>query len=851
MTDRARRVILGTIAACALVAVAVVVGLRARHRGAAVGAATKKDGGAAIHAPAGPQLPGVGDPGTHLAGFVVDGAGLPVPGAEVSAEPEKGVVDRALATTSAGSASGSAAAADAGVAAAPDDAGAAVVAVSPATGADGQFVISGIAPGRYRVRVTGPGLLPAEVRYVPVPSDAVRIVIARQVTIEGTVTDGGKPVIRANVGIRSEAIGGTLDVMTDVHGAFSVPELPEGRYQVYAYLGALAARTVRVNRLGAGPFQPVELRLEAGAVVVGRVIDKDEGTGLLAAVELRPSGEDQAPRYARTGADGVFRIEGVPNGRWIADAFAPGYLSATAVELDAGKGIPEVALVRGATIEGRVLDGDGHPVEGASVRALAGTTNPTELSEDVDLDRLRRFSGRTAAPVSDVGPASDPQLVPRGELGVMVGPIPPIPPPGAQAAQPAALSGPSLVGEPPPLEVDPARASIWTTGADGRYRIRGIAKGKAAVLASAVGFAEARSKQVTLGGGEVATGIDIVLTAGTVVAGRVTDARGPIAGAQVSVTPEVGAPIEGFTDDAGEFKLGPVTGKIELAANAYGHVDVKKTLELAATKGTTPAERREDLVLAIADATLAGTLDDALGAPVNGATLEVLGAGEGRRGLVEKDGTFSIDMLPPGKLRVRVTHPDYPPAELEAEATTTGVSQRLRLPLGGGIDGALVDDQTGAPLAGIAISATGPGGTVEATTDKDGRYRLVPLRPGSWRIDVKLPGYRAQSRDVDVQAARTPGTTTVHDIRIDLARGALVGGLVRDSRGQRVAGAHVVVKGATTSVDGDTDAQGEFRLHDCPTGDLVVSAERGDLHAQTKVTVRAGSEVLTLQLELK
>ena len=85
--------------------------------------------------------------------------------------------------------------------------------------------------------------------------------------------------------------------------------------------------------------------------VVGRVIDRDEGTGVRAAIELRPAGDDQPSRYARSEADGVFRIEGVASGRWIADAFAPGYVSPGGVELEAGRGIPELALIRGAILE--------------------------------------------------------------------------------------------------------------------------------------------------------------------------------------------------------------------------------------------------------------------------------------------------------------------------------------------------------------------------------------------------------------------------------------------------------------------------------------------------------------------
>src|SRR3569623_2092303 len=386
-----------------------------------------------MRAPMMPHLPGM-KPGVRITGFVVDGAGLPVSGAVVQADLEQGAVDRALAPAKkgAGSASGtgsaSASGSGSGSGSGTGTGTGSGSEQSYPTGTDGHFIVEGLVPGRYKLRVTGAGLLAAEVRFVPVPSDEARIVVARQISIDGTVTDGGKPVAAAMVGIRGDAIGGALEIKTDTKGAFHVPNLPEGRYQVYAWQAALAARAVRVNRL------------EAGAIVVGRVIDRDEGTGIVAAIELRPTGDDQAPRYARSGDDGVFRIEGVPNGRWIADAFAPGYLSPGGVELDAGKGVPELALARGASVEGKGDGGAGHPVAGATVRAITAGTNPTEYSAEVDQDRLRRFSGRMAAPTAPtLAMGSDPQLIARGELGVMIGPIPPVPPQGAEDARAAAV----------------------------------------------------------------------------------------------------------------------------------------------------------------------------------------------------------------------------------------------------------------------------------------------------------------------------------------------------------------------------------------------------------------------------
>lgn len=836
------------IAVLALVGVVVIAGavMFAKGRGRSGprdGGVETKDGGAALRAPEGPKLPGAAVGGVRLTGFVVDGAGLPVIGAEVSAEIEKGAADKALAPVPS---------ADAGVMA--------PVAVAAPTGLDGRFFVEGLEPGRYRVRVIGTGLLPAEVRFVPVPSDATRIIVSRQVAIEGVVTDGGKPAANVNVAVRGDAIGGQLDLKTDAAGAFAFANLPEGRYQVFAWQGALAARAVRVGRLGAGPFAPVTLLLEPATIVIGRVIDRDEGTGIVAAVELRPQGDDQAPRYARTGDDGVFKIEGVPNGTWIADAFTPGYLSPGGIEIAAGQGVPEIALTRGASIEGKVVDADGNPIAGATVRALTAGTNPTETSAAVDQSRLRRFSGHMAAPTSTTTGAmtADPGFIPRGELGVTVGPIPPLPPPGAQIAMPAVVDqiAAGMAGEPPPLTIDPALASIWTTGTDGVYRIRGLAKGKVSVLASAAGYAEGRSKEIAVDVKQALTKIDIVLSPGTFLIGKVSNQHGaPVIGAQVSVTPEVGAPMSAFSDDTGAYRLGPVTGKVQLHATAYGHGDANRGLELAAVKGAVAAEQKEDLVLAVADAILAGTLDDSSGAPVAAATIEVLGgSADGRSAVVGSDGTFSLDQLPAGPLRIRVRHPDYPTKDLDTVASDGKQRVRLRLPLGGAIEGVVIEETSAAALTSITVAATGPGGaTADATTDKLGRFKLGPLEPGAWKLTLKLPGYLQATRTVDVTAARTPGSTTVRDIRIELARGALIGGTVRDERGQRVDGATIRViplKGGT-AVEGTTDKLGEFKLRDCPTGDLEVTATKGDATGGSRITARAGDEILSVAIDVR
>ena len=282
----------------------------------------------------------------------------------------------------------------------------------------------------------------------------------------------------------------------------------------------------------------------------------------------------------------MFRIEGVPNGRWIADAFSPGYTSPGGVELDAGRGVPELALVRGATIEGRVLDGEGRPIEGATVRALTGEgTAAQEQSAAVDQDRLRRFSGRTAAPALPVTGllSDDPSFIPRGELGVTVGPIPPIPPPGARrraagldrSHRRRARRGAGAAARRSGAAVDlDDRRRTGGTGSAGCRRAR---RRCSPPRPGSPRAARARSRSSRR---RSATGIDITLTPGTILVGKVTDQhKVPVIGAQVTARPEVGAAIDASPSPTATYRIGPVTGTVELSASAFGHADAKRTVD--------------------------------------------------------------------------------------------------------------------------------------------------------------------------------------------------------------------------------------------------------------------------------
>ena len=664
--------------------------------------------------------------------------------------------------------------------------------------------------------------------------------------------------------------------------------------------GDLAARAQRALRLGAGPFPPVQLHLESAAIVVGRVVARGTSDPVVAQVALRPAPGalapdvivEEPPRFARTDDGGAFRIEGVPHGRWTAEAYAPSWVAAGTLEFDAGKSPLVLEVTAGGVIEGTVVDGDGRPVAGAALSAWSpGAAGEGRLvSADAEADRLRRYAGlgRAAAPAPapDLPVGVDPRFVPRGELGVLLGPIPMPPPPGAVAARRAtivddglavaAAAGAAAGGDagvpagPAPLPIDPDHAPVWITGADGRFRLPGLARGAWTVVADAPGYAEARSHPVEVGPGRHAD-VRLVVSRGVFVTGTVTDQhRDPVVGATVTVELAGGAraraalatsaPLEAITAEDGTYRLGPVVGKVHLGATAYGHADAERELDLAAPDGDARDEH-VDLVLVIADGAVEGELDDPTGLPVAGAHLVVVGgagadvASGARRTTTDQAGRFRIGSLPPGKVALRVEADGFPVQALE---TPTETDLHLTIALGGGLEGLVFDRLTGEPIAGAAITATGPGGQRrDAETPAGGRLSLVPLTAGAWHVRVTLTGYLPTSRTVDVPVGDWPGQVTVRDLRFELERGALLGGVVRDRFGSRLPGASVTVRragagaGDDATATGRTDADGAFRLVDVPTGELEVTVEKDALRGAATLTLRPGDEYLSLQIEAK
>src|SRR5260370_33418871 len=78
------------------------------------------------------------------------------------------------------------------------------------------------------------------------------------------------------------------------------------------------------------------------------------------------------------------------------------------------------------------------------------------------------------------------------------------------------------------------------------------------------------------------------------------------------------------------------------------------------------------------------------------------------------------------------------------------------LPASGDIGGTVIDSTASAPLPGGEVRISQGGKLVASTiTDHFGRYAVPNLPAGSYSVEVRYLGYRAQTRDVTIGDAET------------------------------------------------------------------------------------------------
>lgn len=461
----------------------------------------------------------------------------------------------------------------------------------------------------------------------------------------------------------------------------------------------------------------------------------------------------------------------------------------------------DVATVARGSIEGRVLDPGGGPIDGAQV---CGFASSRRLSDDDTREPLCATSGADGAYRLE-------RLLPASyEVH-------------AQA---------------------PGRAA-------GRFRTPRVGK-------------QDRERAFQLAAGEARRGVDIVLQPGGVeLRGAVKDiGGGPVEGAWVHARAGDrwgdGASTSVRSAADGSFRLWVAAGDVSLSAKADGYspneteaVAPGQTVEILLTPESVLAGR---VVEVGSGAPVAGawvSVGDGMG---GGFDFRVFDAGNRGSTLTDGDGRFRLTRLSPGRYKPTATAPGR--TGMAAESALLGLGQTvedvvIEVHPASVIRGRVVlaDGKTPCPNAWVNLEDASSQQSLNDGAEADGRIEIEAALPGTFKPKVRCDGYLARTDYPPV--AVTAGKDPPDQVWSVVDGGRLVG-TVRRHDGQPVAGAEVtanVIGGSDFSASWystRTEADGRFVIEGLPARKLGVRAtvEREPvLEEPIEVAVPAGGEV--------
>ncbi len=271
---------------------------------------------------------------------------------------------------------------------------------SDRTGADGSFLISGLAPGMIHLLAQGDGWLPARAEDIEVRAHEttvdVRIVVERESVLTGRVTsaDGG-PLAGATVEVEApqpsgwaamavQAMGGAWSSsVTDADGGYRVRRLNAGARRVRVSSEGYL-RTEDTVTFPGGEESQKDFELAPGYTISGTVYTpaglpqadavvrvswpEDSGGNPWAAM----MGGGGAGRSFTTDADGRYTADGLDEGPYSVTARMQGFLPASAEDIAQGSGSVDLTLGAAATLSGVVFDEAGNTVARATVMLEGG-----------------------------------------------------------------------------------------------------------------------------------------------------------------------------------------------------------------------------------------------------------------------------------------------------------------------------------------------------------------------------------------------------------------------------------------------------------------------------------------------
>ncbi|HVS12516.1 MAG TPA: carboxypeptidase-like regulatory domain-containing protein, partial [Thermoanaerobaculia bacterium] len=703
-------------------------------------------------------------------------------------------------------------------------------------------------------------------------------------TVYGTVVDRGT----------GDPIGGALLWSPRRAEDWAVTS-PEGRFALTTWsdrsgvpLMAAAAgftsQRASVSFSELGTTEPT-IALEPAGVVSGVVTDRDgvpvPGVELVAGTRERGA---QAPTVGTLSRnDGSYHLTGLRHGHELDlrakhPEYAPLWVDLPVLSPERPTATLDLELDPGLVARGVVVDDAERPVEGA--RGVLWPRPPADLppwrlqtwrqfeTAEATSDAEGRFRfTRVPAGAYDLEVERDgyaPTEVPGIQLGSEDGPHSNGPVeigtvvlvPGAEVAgrvvdaegrpvHGATVASSRIVRR---FGMPVAPGESVRTGADGRFLLSDLVPGEIVQLEVAHPDHSLREPVAIRPPAEEP--VTIILHPVTKLTGRVLGANGePIRGATIHASWAEGASGSRSTGTQvgqdGRFELRvDHQGGLEVTATGPGHRPQSRSVEAGQQAG------KELLFQLEPGASLVGTVRGLRGEPVVEALVrpelhqhEVAGGQSTAR--ADGAGSFRLDGLAPGPLKLDVRHRDYLQHQREIELTVGENHVDIELDAGLSIEGVVIDGG-GAPVEGAAIGVEGGSGTWYGAggplrTDLDGRFEVRGLEPASYRVTANA-GERGSGRSDLIELREAP----VRGVVVRLEPGAVLPGIVTGVAFDDLPRVEVMARPMGPGLGGRfharPDFEGRFTIDGLPGAKVMLQAirETDGRIVTEEVTLEAG-----------
>ncbi|MEA2490270.1 MAG: large repetitive protein, partial [Acidobacteriota bacterium] len=638
------------------------------------------------------------------------------------------------------------------------------------TASDGSFTLADLAAGPTRVSLRKEDDLIMEQRNLTAPARDVVIDLPPGGKVSGRVIDKAtrKPVPAFQAGISASRNTGSMMMMmpplqrsfTSDDGTFTLENVPTGAVNlVVSAPGYSTGRKGGLTLEEGKALSDVEVELEPGVKLVGRVTAPDGSPVAGAQVRFTPSGNVRMTATmfndgrATTDAAGEYVLDGLEPGEKSFEFTHEKYVNARkTVDLKGSETRLDVRLEGGLRVTGMVVTDAGAAVADASVEAYStgfGRSAKTDANGNFTFETLDagRYTframkaGYAPGKVEDVDvQAGAPVRISLRRGGVIYGHVSGL----AEADYANAVVEASA----------PAGQTSAAVDSSGNYRIEGAPDGSVRVLATVMtrDYSSRKTSQPKTVQMEVAGSqqVDLEFRTDVVVRGRITRDGRPLSAATVSFYPR-GRSQTMVSIPADEQGMYSASG---LEDGEYS-VMVMDTQRITPYQTTYQVRGSATFDIDYRTTSVHGrVVDAATGDPVHDAAIQLRpslreGMVSSRMAVTDSTGSFAIDFVPAGTYVATAEKEGY-----GNEARTISVAEGsapdldFRISRNDGILLTVVDARDGRPIAAMARVTDAAGQVVYEPNFRGGDSTdpiRLPLGVGTFTVTVSANGYADQT----------------------------------------------------------------------------------------------------------